>query len=124
MFAYDPPQGAVERDLGALAAGTARDRAEKEDAEKAAQQQQQQRGTRRRRRRLGEGGEEEEEVVEEPEAGSYASALLRTFQPGAAAAAHEAARSLKAELMQHNAEVAQQFLLETAAWAEAAAAER
>jgi hypothetical protein len=83
------------------------------------QQQQQQGAPRRRSRRLAAADAAEEEL---PAPGSYSAALLRTFEPGAAAAAHAAVRRLKKDLMRHNAEVARQFMrgvVERAAAAEA-----
>ena len=48
--------------------------------------------------------------------------MLATFAPGAAEAAHRAARKLKKEIMAHNVEVARAFLADTAAYAAALAA--
>jgi hypothetical protein len=50
------------------------------------------------------------EAAEQPAPGSYSAALLRAFQPGAAEAAHVAARQLKAELMRRNADVARRAI--------------
>jgi hypothetical protein len=79
----------------------------------AAQQQEQQQGH-------GAGGDDADaEEVEEPAAGSYAAALLRAFEPGAAERAHAAARRLKLEVMGHNRDFAAQFLEEAAGMAAA-----
>lgn len=47
---------------------------------------------------------------EAPQQGSYAAAMLRAFQPGAAEAAHAAARQLKSDVMTNNRQVAADFL--------------
>ncbi|KAL4853515.1 hypothetical protein ACK3TF_005536 [Chlorella vulgaris] len=111
LFAYNTPPGAIERDPVALASISAQSIAADLRSKR---QRQQQRHSKRRSRRLGEVEGEDEEAVEQPEQGSYAAALLHAFDTGAAAAAHSAARSLKAELMRHNTEVAGQFLRDTA----------
>lgn len=68
--------------------------------------------------------EQQRPAGEQLEPGSYAAALLRTFEPGAAMAEHRAALKLKAELMRHNAAAARQFLLGAAARASNAATSR
>ena len=60
--------------------------------------------------------------IEAPPPGSYAAALLAAFDDDAVRAARRAARQLKAQLMQHNLEVAGALLAETAAAAAALAA--
>jgi hypothetical protein len=47
---------------------------------------------------------------EGPARGSYAAALLAAFEPGAAEAAHAAARRLKSTLMELNRQLAADFL--------------
>ncbi|PSC76144.1 hypothetical protein C2E20_0744 [Micractinium conductrix] len=61
---------------------------------------------------------------EAPQQGSYAAAMLRAFQPGAAEAAHAAARQLKSDVMTNNRQVAADFLAGAAALVAAQAVEQ
>ena len=116
------PAGDVEAAEAAEDGEQAQDEHLNEEEERDQQQQQQQRSWLSPWQQQPE-NEQPEQEAGQPEAGSYSAALLRAFEPGAAAAAHEAARSLKVELMQQNVEVARQFLLGAAARAAAAALE-
>lgn len=117
------PAGDVEAAEAAEDGEQAQDEHLNEEEERDQQQQQQQQRSWLSPWQQQPENEQPEQEAGQPEAGSYSAALLRAFEPGAAAAAHEAARSLKVELMQQNVEVARQFLLGAAARAAAAALE-